>query len=719
MNGDTGLTGPTGATGFTGTTGSTGESYNTGATGHTGATGFTGPTGMKGDTGFTGPTGMKGDTGFTGPTGHTGMKGDTGFTGPTGHTGMKGDTGFTGSTGMKGFTGFTGPTGMKGFTGMKGDTGFTGPTGMKGDTGFTGPTGMKGDIGFTGPTGHTGPKGDSGECVCWNGVKNTGAPGSTLPTSGQIVLDSTDDTDPSVKTATLLLNYTDKFNIDAKCLLKQIKCCYQLVFTRVLLESPTCFTTKVVSIDFEATYAKIKVEICDLADLEPFETCLCMMICCDPQELNCKKITLTDANPSYDVQKCDKLLFVCAEEDDDKCIVIPKASDNKCRKICVRVICGGEKTENILICASNGPDGDLKEICYEFIPGTTISNTQSGKAAITNVNPPPLSPAHITIYKEGTSSEIYFDSITGKGTVNGLPTVAGVPIVTGDIICAQASEAGKSKFAASSAFKIQNSTQTTVYQTGKVHTSCSKPITIGDVFGSLTVYSAIVGVTEVGPLGGPPLFLKFAPGDKFDGEIVPIEGICLEPNSGFCITSDGDMTWWTINKGGPPGPPGPQGVTGPTGPSGNGPIAAFHFEKNSGVNKPFEDNKSDVDPGKASDGLKLADKTLGTDNFDGLYHIYCGPQVPVQICMLYGQDDDPTSAVTIKVYEILMSELNSEITSKAPSVTITVPAAPTTNRNRFITFPSFTPSASPTVWWYTQTGTQKVFVNSLFINRAP
>lgn len=151
-----------------------------------------------------------------GPTGPTGATG-TGVTGPTGATGATGSTGATGVTGPTGSTGPTGATGASGYIGADGATGATGPTGATG-TGaeikieggtatvytYVDYVGMGTNTGTTGtikvqPVTQTGA--DTGKRIY------VGSTTPSSPTTGDIWIDSTPQTDPDLRTMIIMGAY--------------------------------------------------------------------------------------------------------------------------------------------------------------------------------------------------------------------------------------------------------------------------------------------------------------------------------------------------------------------------------------------------------------------------------------------------------------------------------------------------------------------------------
>jgi len=117
--------------------------------------------------------------------------------------------------------------------------------------------------------------------------------------------------------------------------------------------------------------------------------------------------------------------------------------------------------------------GDLTSLTFSYTGTNELSNTQEGRAVVTGTlsDPPPN-----TVYIVGTnkSGDVYFE-----GDVN-----------LNESFDMLASNAGDSKFGASTFVTIYDAQGGSVLQDIEVHTSCSKPLALGDIFGGITLVGA-------------------------------------------------------------------------------------------------------------------------------------------------------------------------------------------------------------------------------------
>jgi len=112
----------------------------------------------------------------------------------------------------------------------------------------------------------------------------------------------------------------------------------------------------------------------------------------------------------------------------------------------------------------------------------TMTSQPSDKWDCVDVNPMTGDPARIIVSDSASpSSTILFDS---------------EPIAVGDVI--EVTPVGCSEFKSVTGFWIKDSDTNELKQDGYFHTSCSKPLNLGDQFGSLQVY----GLTTTGGSGG-------------------------------------------------------------------------------------------------------------------------------------------------------------------------------------------------------------------------
>ncbi len=127
---------------------------------------------------------------------------------------------------------------------------------------------------------------------------------------------------------------------------------------------------------------------------------------------------------------------------------------------------------------TGGPDGDLCdaydkpfELTLRYVGGSTLTQDQEGKATVTG-NPGSTSPVRI-VFSDG-GSKVFFDGVVDLG----------------DAFVADADNGG-GKFASSSVVTVSDLSGN-VLQTVELHTSCSKALNLGDVFGSLQ----LIGFTD-------------------------------------------------------------------------------------------------------------------------------------------------------------------------------------------------------------------------------
>ena len=218
-----------------------------------------------------------------------------------------------------------------------------------------------------------------------------------------------------------------------------------------------------------------------------------------PTKELCTKITLTDVNLTYEVPNNINTILVCNTGIQDKCIILPGASENECRKICVRTICPPPLTEPCGVC-----EGKVSSLTLKYLGGVTA-----------------------TIKVVQNNGDIVFNASVNPG--------------------AEFSFIGTNNGTLGTEIEIFINGSLSI----KIHTSCSVPIGIGSIFG---LFEVTDGTSKVGgklcPVNGIEeciIYLKFANGDNFEGEIAPINGILLGKNCTTCIISDGE-SWWKLTS---------------------------------------------------------------------------------------------------------------------------------------------------------------------------